>query len=293
MTVTVATGLTSGLGAEALRLLATEPGARVVVGARRLDAEVPVGVELVQLDLSSLASVRTFAEAVRERLDGTPIDRLVLNAGLNAGRTDERTVDGYGVTFATNHLAHHLLLRLLVDDVARDGRVVITTSDTHDPAVVGVGPTRLDIETWVFGPSTAMGTYAASKLGNLLDAEYLAASDRVQEKGIRVIAFNPGLTGGTGLMRELPGPVQALTPLVHRVLGLVSRVRPAFYVNDPQTAGTALAGLADGSITPPPGRLYGSMVRGELTWPDPSALAQDPQAVEQMWRRSDELVGLG
>jgi NAD(P)-dependent dehydrogenase (short-subunit alcohol dehydrogenase family) len=62
------------------------------------------------------------------------IDALVLNAGLIRADVDAGTVDGYEPTFAVNHLAHYLLLRLLLDRLADGARVVQTTSGTHDPA---------------------------------------------------------------------------------------------------------------------------------------------------------------
>jgi NAD(P)-dependent dehydrogenase (short-subunit alcohol dehydrogenase family) len=48
------------------------------------------------------------------------------------------------LTFAVNHLAHYLLARLLVPRMADHGRLVITTSDTHDPAVTPIAPKTLE-----------------------------------------------------------------------------------------------------------------------------------------------------
>ncbi|MGC7323193.1 SDR family NAD(P)-dependent oxidoreductase, partial [Mycobacteroides abscessus subsp. massiliense] len=74
----------------------------------------------------------------------TPIDVLVLNAGIQFRDTNHRTVDGFETTFAVNHLAHYLLARLLVPSIADGGRLVITTSDTHDPEIIPFGPRALD-----------------------------------------------------------------------------------------------------------------------------------------------------
>jgi hypothetical protein len=73
---------------------------------------------------------------------------------------------------------------------------------------------------------------------------------------------------------------------------LLSRVRPQLYMNTPEHAGDVLAQLADGTLTPPAGRVYASLVRGQLAFPDPSALAQDPAVREELWRDSADLVGL-
>jgi len=63
-------------------------------------------------------------------------------------------------------------------------------------------------------------------------------------------------------------------------------------MNTPGHAGAILAQLADGTLTPPAGRVYASLVRGRLTFPDPSALAQGPAARDQLWRDSADLTGL-
>jgi NAD(P)-dependent dehydrogenase (short-subunit alcohol dehydrogenase family) len=236
--------------------------------------------------------VRAFVTDVQGRLDGAPIDRLVLNAGINSPRTGARSADGFELTFGTNHLAHYLLARLLLDDIAENGRVILTTSDTHDPKTIGIGPKTLDIDGWANGKSSTTLTYPASKLGNLMTAESIAELPETKDKGTVTVGFNPGLTGGTGLNRSMPTAARLLMRALRPVLYLVSFVKPAVYMNTAENAGTQLAGLADGTITPPAGRVYASIVRGRLTYPDPSQLAQDPQAIETMWTRSAELVGL-
>ena len=82
--------------------------------------------------------------------------------------------------------------------------------------------------------------------------------------------------------------MRALRP----VFILLSRLRPQLYMNTPEHAGEVLAQLADGTLTPPAGRVYASLVRGQLAYPDPSALAQDPAAREELWQESADLTGL-
>ena len=143
--IVVMTGATSGIGANAAVRIAAQPNIRLIIGARGGHSG-PEGAEVIPLDLASLASVRTFADDVKKRLDGAHIDMLVLNAGIQTSDATQRTVDGFEVTFAVNHLAHYLLARLLVPCMADDGRLVITTSDTHDPAVFSGAPKTLDPE---------------------------------------------------------------------------------------------------------------------------------------------------
>jgi NAD(P)-dependent dehydrogenase (short-subunit alcohol dehydrogenase family) len=249
-------------------------------------------VEVLALDLASLSAVREFAAAAADRLDGEPIDMLVLNAGAQFRSTSARSADGFELAFAVNHLAQYLLARLLLSAVAESGRVVLTTSDTHDPKIFRSAPTRLDVRSWAHSPGSPSSAYAASKLGNLLTAQAIAALPETAERQITTIAYNPGLTGGTGLSRAFPGPLRQVMNALRPVFVLLSRLQPQLYMNTPEHAGDILAQLADGTLTPPPGHVYASLVRGQLAYPDPSALAQDPAARQELWQESADLTGL-
>ncbi|MEL4428111.1 hypothetical protein AAEH84_20380, partial [Shewanella indica] len=74
----------------------------------------PPGWRPLPLDLASLASVRSFAAALPDE----PITHLILNAGGQRSDDRARTIDGFETTFASNHLAHYLLLRLLMPRLA-------------------------------------------------------------------------------------------------------------------------------------------------------------------------------
>jgi NAD(P)-dependent dehydrogenase (short-subunit alcohol dehydrogenase family) len=297
MATAVMTGATAGLGEHAARQIATELDSLVIVGARG-GRSVPAGTEPLPLDLNSLDSVRAFAEAVKIRLGTSPIDMLILNAGLQYPKADRRSVDGFESTFAVNHLAHYLLGRLLLPNIAVGGRLIITTSDTHDPAVVPMGPKTLDPKALAnpdrIGGTSGFRAYSSSKLCNLLTARSFAASDDVKAGCIRVIAYNPGLTLGTSLGRAAPQWLRGSMSgsLTRATLSFVSRFKSAFYPGIPERAGEVLAALALGKITPPPGRIYASLVKGELTFPDPSELARSDEARDRLWRESAVMVGV-
>ena len=297
MVTTVMTGGTTGLGRRAAMQIAAQPGALVIIGARGGRAG-PAGTESLPLDLNSLASVSAFAEAVKARLGGAPIDMLILNAGLQYPDAKQRSADGFEATFAVNHLAHYLLARLLLPNIAEGGRLVITTSDTHDPAIIPFAPKTLDPQALAH-PDRASDTsgaraYAASKLCDLLTARALAARDDINTRHIRVIAYNPGLTVGTSLGRASPAWMRALisSAPARGMLRFVSLFKSAFYPGTPERAGEVLAALALGRVTPPPGHIYASLVRGKLTFPDPSELAQSDEARDRLWRESAAMVGL-
>ena len=197
--IVVMTGATSGIGAETLKHLAAVPDTVVITGARDTGRTV-AGADVFPLDLASLASVRAFADAVKQRLGEAKIEMLVLNAGTQFQK-GQRSVDGFEMTLVTNHLSHYLLARLLLPDLAVGARVVLTTSDTHDPAVIPIAPRTLDTEELAHPSKGGAGgarAYAASKLCNLLTTRSFAALDVVKARHIQVIAYNPGLTGGTG-----------------------------------------------------------------------------------------------
>lgn len=295
--VVVMTGATAGLGAHALQHIAAQPGTRVIVGARGSERPVPLGVDVMPLDLASLASVRNFAEAVTWQLGEARIDVLVFNAGMQTANNERRSADGYELTFAVNHLAHYLLARLLVSRMAQDGRLVITTSETHDPAVTPIAPRTLEPQVLAHPTKSGLGSgiraYAASKLCNLLTAQSFASLDEVKARRITVVAFSPGLTGGTSLGRDSPRVMRAIvTLLMHTVFRLVGLFRPEYVIGTPERSGEALAEVALGTVTPPPGRIYLSLVKGQPAFPHPSELARSREARDRLWLESAAMVSL-
>ena len=76
------------------------------------------------------------------------------------------------------------------------------------------------------------------------------------------------------------------------LLRVISRFKPAFYPGTIDRAGQVLAEATLGTLTPPAGRLYLSLVEGEVTYPDPSKLARDDHARDLLWRESATMVGL-
>lgn len=294
--VAVLTGVTSGLGAHALDQIVAQPGTRAIVGARSAG---PKNVEVLPLDLASLDSVRAFAAAVEERLGGAQIDMLVLNAAAQY-RSLTHTVDGFEATFAVNHLAHYLLARLLLSRMAAGGRIIFTTSDTHDPAVLPlllkpIAPRTLDPQQLAHPNKRNSGAYPASKLCNILTVRALAALDDVQARRIEVVAYNPGLTLGTKLGRadtDRHRPANAPNAFVRWLLRLMTWINPIFHAVTAEHAGRALAQLALGTAKPPAGHIYASLIRGEIKFIEPSTLARSDDARDRLWRESAQMVGL-
>jgi NAD(P)-dependent dehydrogenase (short-subunit alcohol dehydrogenase family) len=193
----VVTGANGGLGLETARGLAGA-GATVVMAARRLDeAEAAAesireghpeaSLDLVNLDLASLDSVRTAAATIGARHGS--IDVLVANAGL-MGIPHQRTVDGFEMQFGVNHLGHFALTALLWPQLVADrgARVVTVTSfarvwrsrfDREDPPLRGG-----------YGPWKA---YGLSKMANLRFALELDRRARAADVPVAGIVVHPGL----------------------------------------------------------------------------------------------------
>jgi len=136
----VVTGANGGLGLETAKALAAK-GALVVMAARNQDkaaeaaatirAEAPqAALEVVPLDLGSLASVRAAAERIRR--EHQRIDILVNNAGVMA-MPQRQTEDGFEMQLGVNHLGHWALTSLLMPALlaAPAARVVMVTSTAH------------------------------------------------------------------------------------------------------------------------------------------------------------------
>jgi len=136
----VVTGANGGLGLETAKALAAK-GALVVMAARNQDkaaeaaatiraATPAAALEIVPLDLGSLASVRTAAERIRH--EHPRIDILVNNAGVMA-MPEQRTADGFEMQLGVNHLGHWALTAQLMPALlaAPAARVVSVTSGAH------------------------------------------------------------------------------------------------------------------------------------------------------------------
>ncbi|WP_026930426.1 SDR family NAD(P)-dependent oxidoreductase [Glycomyces tenuis] len=290
MTTVVMTGGTSGIGAVAAARL-REAGARLLIGGRT------AGDGVLRLDLADARSVRAFAATAADRLDGAPIDALVLNAGLSFATDRNRTADGVETTFAVNHLSQYLLLRLLLPRLAEGARVVLTSSSTHDPEHAGVLPAPRHADAALLAdpdrdpardPKRAGGhAYTASKLCNVLTVEALNTRAEARERRITAIAYDPGPTPGTGLSRDFSPGVKLVWTLLGSPLG---RLMPRF--SSRAAAGGTMARLALGEIEPPAGRRYVALRRGRPQWTDPSELARDPKARDALWNDSAAMLDL-
>ena len=209
----VITGTTHGIGRVTSRELARAGKTvimlcRDVTAAAAVRAEILRGtpratVEVVHCDLASLASVREAAAAVRR--DYPPLGLLVNNAGMVSTRR-RTSVDGFELTFATNHLGPFLLTALLSEHLDRTARIIMVASRIHYRG-------RLDLAAVkdVRARYRATAAYAQSKLANVLHTFALAR--RLAGTDISVNCLHPGVVA-TNL---LPRWLRVIKPLITRV----------------------------------------------------------------------------
>jgi len=189
------TGGSGGLGAETARALASR-GARVVLTARDLakgeaaakairESTGNQDIEVEDLELASLESVRAFAERFLARHDALHV--LVNNAGVMACPF-ARTQDGFELQFGTNHLGHFLLAGLLAPALLRGApaRVVSLSSRGHQQS-----PVVFDDVTFERRPYDKWAAYGQSKTANVLLAVELER--RLGARGVHAYAVHPGV----------------------------------------------------------------------------------------------------
>ncbi|XP_068640840.1 short-chain dehydrogenase TIC 32, chloroplastic-like [Aristolochia californica] len=207
----IVTGASSGIGTETARVLALR-GVHVIMGVRNMTAaanvkeaimkEIPTAkVDIMELDLSSLASVKIFASKFKSK--DLPLNILINNAGV-MGNPFTLSQDGIELQFATNHLGHFLLTNLLLETMKNtacnsniEGRIVNLSSEGHKFTYnEGIRFEKINEESGYF----AIFAYGQSKLANVLHANELAR--RLKEEGVSITAnsLHPGAIA-TNLLR--------------------------------------------------------------------------------------------
>ena len=294
----VITGGNTGLGFEAARMLA-QAGATVVLACRdparaaaaaariRAASTAPSGpagsrvrVDVVRLDLASLASVREAADQLRASYPA--IDLLINNAGGVSPRY-QLTEDGFERTLATNHLGPFALTGLVLDRLlpVPGSRVVTVASIGHRRGVIDFDDLQAS-HGYRFQQA-----YFQSKLANLLFTYELqrrlggAGADTI------AVAAHPG-NARTEFGRDMSGVVRvAMSPRLRALtwwlmqspqVGALATVRAA---TDPAARGADYFG--------PPGR---SQFTGYPVRVESSPRSHDPEVGRRLWEESQRLTGV-
>ena len=289
------TGVSAGLGVETARALAAH-GAQVVGAARdltkaqmatdvvRADAKNGGGLELVELDLASLKSVRACADALVAA--GKPFDVVIANAGVMATPFG-KTADGFETQFGTNHLGHFVLVNRIASLMKPGARLVNLASSGHRFSDVDLEDPNFDHTD--YAPFVA---YGRSKTANILFA--VEFDRRHKANGVRAVAVHPG-----GIQTELgrhmtPQDIQAL---VDSINAANPGGAPAFeWKTIPQGAATSVwaAIVAPADMV---GGLYcedchvAELQESADIRAGVRAYALDPERAKALWAKSEEMVG--
>lgn len=293
------TGVSAGLGAETARALAAH-GAWVVGAARDLAkaeaATAPVraaaanggGIELVELDLASLASVRACADALVAA--GKPFDLVIANAGVMAPPFGH-TADGFETQIGTNHIGHFVLVNRIAPLIASGGRLVNLASSGHRYADVD-----LDDPNFEHTPYDPRIGYGRSKTANILFA--VEFDRRHRDRGIRATAVHPG-----GIQTELGRHVdkEMLDSMIASINADLAKLgEPPFeWKTIPQGAATSVWAGAVADADEVGGRYCENChvtlrVTDDIITPVSEGVrpyALDPERAKALWAKTEEWVG--
>jgi NAD(P)-dependent dehydrogenase (short-subunit alcohol dehydrogenase family) len=291
------TGVSAGLGVETARVLAAH-GAEVVGAARDLakakaatkavreEATKGGGLELVELDLASLKSVRACADALVAA--GKPFDLVIANAGVMAC-PKSFTSDGFETQFGTNHLGHFVFVNRIASLLKPGARLVNLSSAGHRYSDV-----NLDDPNFERTPYEEFVAYGRSKTANILFA--VEFDRRHKGDGVRATAVHPG-----GIRTELsrhmkPDALQAMMDRLNTERKAAGK--PAYsFKTVPQGAATTVWAGVVASAADVGGRYCEDCHVAELVGVDDiraggvRAYALDPEHAKALWAKSEEMVG--
>ena len=290
------TGVSAGLGVETARALAAH-GAHVIGAARdRKKAEAAIApvraqashggsLELVELDLASLASVRACAD--RLMAAGRGFDIVIANAGVMAVPKSS-TMDGFETQFGTNHLGHFVLVNRIASLLGEGSRLVNLSSAGHRFADVDLEDPNFDHTEYA-----EFVAYGRSKTANILFA--VEFDRRHRGRGVRATAVHPGVIQ-TELSRHMkPEALKQLMEAMDKASAAAGG-RAVGWKTIPQGAATSVwsGAVASADMV---GGLYcedchvaelvvGSDIRGGVR-----AYALDADRAKALWAKSEAMVG--
>ncbi|MEV5026695.1 SDR family NAD(P)-dependent oxidoreductase [Paenibacillus sp. LPE1-1-1.1] len=292
------TGVSSGIGLETVRSLVSH-GASVVgtvrdlakaeaATASLLDAAARGGgnLELIELDLASLQSVRACADKLFA--DGQRFEAIIANAGIMATPFG-RTADGFEVQFGTNYLGHFALINRIEPLLVDNGRLVVLSSQAHRAADVDLDDPNF--EQQAYDPFVA---YGRSKTATTLFAVEL--DKRYRNRGIRAASVMPG-NSLTDLPRHFSQEdLQGLFETVGKARAEAGLL-PAEFKEIAQAAATSVWAAVVADKEEIGGRYLEDCAVAPIDdTPNPFAdgvrsYALDANKAERLWAKSEEMVG--
>uniref|UniRef100_A0A8C1RPH2 WW domain-containing oxidoreductase n=1 Tax=Cyprinus carpio TaxID=7962 RepID=A0A8C1RPH2_CYPCA len=280
--VVLITGANSGIGFETARSFALH-GAHVILACRnqsRASKAVSLiteewrkaRVEAMTLDLSSLRSVRQFAEIFKARK--LPLHILVCNAAV-CTQPWNLTEDGLETTFQICHLGHFHLVQLLQDVLRHSApaRVVVVSSESHrfTDLVDSCGKVELKLLSPPQKEYWSMLAYNRAKLCNILFSNELHR--RMSPHGVTCNALHPGNMMYTSIHRSW------------WLMTLLFTFARPFTKSMQQGAATTVYCAVAPELEGIGGMYFNNCFRCL-----PSQQAQDPTAALSLWELSERLI---
>ncbi|UJR15842.1 hypothetical protein I4U23_002768 [Adineta vaga] len=188
------TGGTAGIGLETARALVSAHAYVIITGRDMIKGKKAVEdiqqstnsnqIELMELHLDSFESIRLFTEEYIKR--NLSLHILICNAGVFTG-TRKITKDGFEHNWGINHLAHFLLVQLLLPVLRKSQpvRIIVVSSLANRR-----GGIDFDDVNWEKRHYDKWAAYAQSKVANILFAKQ--ASQLYGDQGIKVFSLHPG-----------------------------------------------------------------------------------------------------
>jgi NAD(P)-dependent dehydrogenase (short-subunit alcohol dehydrogenase family) len=280
----IVTGGSGGIGTETTRALAAA-GAAIIIAARRPEPAESVAadirsatgnklVEVRQLDVADLASVRSFIAAWDK-----PLNVLVNNAGIMALPELQRTAEGRELQFGTNFLGHFALAVGLHPWLKRAGGEARVVSVASTGSLFG--PVFWDDPDFNFIPYDPLLGYAQSKTACILLS--VAIANRWEADGITSNALNPGAIA-TNLQRHTGG---LRTPEPYRKTPAQGAATSVLLATSPLLAGIS-------------GRYFDDCNEAEVVEHRPTGslggvagYALDPANAERLWEMATAMIAGG
>lgn len=271
------TGGSSGIGLAAADAFAGK-GYHVIIAARSESKLIEAvnsikakhknaNISYLTIDLADFSAVRTFANKVKSVMP--VIDILALNAGLYTAPDYQYGKSGYEMMISATHLGHFLLTQILLDNVkaAKDGRIVVTSSEGHRAGLLNIESFTKPKFTSVPYVSTLFG-YGQAKLANILFTRELAK--KLAGTSVKVNCFHPGVVA-TGFSRDMP---EFLDKLAQRVL------------ITPEQGARTLVYLADDAEAAQFNGEY--FIRKKVR--KPASQARNDKSAKVLWEESERIV---